>query len=78
MPGIIILNITDDIFHTRRTGFPNDGGIMFLSLFASPLFAGGAAMIKAVWKRYDSLWFAAAFAILAPLLFYLLWVAASK
>jgi hypothetical protein len=75
LPGLVILNITDDILHLHWTGHHNDGTVMFLSLFLSPLFAGAAALIKAIWKRYDTIGFAVVFAIVAPLLVYLLWVA---
>jgi len=75
LPGLVILNTTDDILHMRATGNHNDGGVMFLSLYLSPLFAGAAAMIKAIWKRYETVGFAVVFAIVAPLLVYLLWVA---
>jgi hypothetical protein len=74
LPGLMILDITDDVLHMRMTGNHNDGDIVILSLFASPFFAGIAAIMKAIWKRFDSLLFAVAFAILGPLLAYVLWV----
>ena len=73
LPGILILDIIDDVLHMRLTGNHNDGEIIFLSFYLSPLFAAAAALIKAVWKRYDSIGFAVAFAILAPLFAYLSW-----
>jgi hypothetical protein len=76
MIGIPILDEVNDAIHMRLTGHHNDGGIMFLSVFVCPLFAGAAALIKGIWKRYESIGFAAAFPVLAPILVYLLWVSA--
>jgi len=73
-PGLLILNTIDDIFHRHLTGHPNDGGIMLLSLFCSPLVAAAAGVVKQFFPRYRTLPFAAAFAILAPLILYLVWI----
>jgi len=70
--GLVVLDITDDRFHERLTGFHNDGGIAFVSMFLSPVFVGTAAAMKAVWTRLNSIEFAVSFAIFAPLLVYLL------
>jgi hypothetical protein len=72
LPGLLLLDIVDDILHRRISGHPNDGNIMIVSLVFSPAFAGIAAVIKNIWKRYESVGFAVAFAILAPLVVYLL------
>lgn len=77
LPGLLILNFADDAIQMRVWRSHNDGGIMFLSLFLSPLFAAASAIIKNVWRRYDSIWFAVTFAVFAPLLVYLLWVTAA-
>ena len=76
LPGVLVLNGTDDMLHRRLTGHPNDGTVIILSLFVSPLFAGGAALIRTICKRYNTTGLAVAFAIFAPLLIYLVWVAA--
>ena len=70
--GILLLNGLDDFLHRRATGHPNDGGVMVLSIFAAPVFAGVAALLRGVWKRYESASFAVIFAIFAPLVVYLI------
>ena len=77
LPGILVLDILDDIFHTRMTGHHNDGGIVCVSCFAFPFFAGVAAIMRAISARFESVFFAVAFAIFAPVLAYLLWVLAT-
>lgn len=79
LPGLFILNATDDVTHRALTGHNGgDGGVMFLGLYLSPLFAGLAALIRRKWKRYDSPLFAILFPIFAPLLAYFLWVFLSE
>lgn len=74
LPGLLVLNIVDDALHRHLTGHANDGGIMVLSVFCSPLIAGFTGVVKQLFPRYRTLSFAAASAVLAPLLLYLTWV----
>jgi len=71
MPGTVVLHITDDFIQRRSGGGFSDGGIIIVSLFLSPMFAGAAAVIRAIWKRYDSVGFAISFAIFAPVITFL-------
>ena len=41
-----------------------------MSILCSPLVAGITALIKGFWKRYDTVVFAVASAILTPMLIY--------
>jgi hypothetical protein len=73
--GLAVLDVMDDAFQQRLAGVHNDGAIVFLSLAASPLIAAAAGLLKRIWKRYNGISFAVWFAILTPLLIYLLWLA---
>jgi hypothetical protein len=72
--GIGILNELDDVLHRLLTGHHNDGAVMAISFYASPPFAAAAWLIKNTWRRFNTIAFAAVFAILAPILAYLLWI----
>ena len=74
LPGALILNVLDDAIHRHVFGHPNDGGIMFLSLMCSPLIALVAGVLQATWPKLRRVGFAAAFAVLGPIVFYLAWV----
>lgn len=75
LPGLLVLNTVDYVLHLHLTGHPNDGDIMFLSLYCSPIIAAIAAVARRLSRRCRSAAFAAVFAVVAPLLLYFVgWV----
>jgi len=74
LPGILILNILDDVLHKRFTGNHGDGGVMALSLMAFPVIAIMAGIVTSLLPNQRTVGFAIAFAIATPVILYLLWV----
>ena len=70
--GMVVLEITCDVF-AEMAGSYSGGSAVVLSLVACPFLALTASVIRRVRKRYDTVEFAVAFAIFAPLLCYLVW-----
>lgn len=75
LPGLMLLGFADDVNHRRMTGHPGDGTVVVLGLYACPVFACAVGVIQALLRRCATPWFAAAFAVLAPLITYSIWVA---
>jgi hypothetical protein len=69
-PGLFVLFALDDILQRLR-GSHSDGGVTILSVLLSPVIAFITGIIKNVWKRYNTLSDAVAFAIIIPVFLYL-------
>ena len=74
VPGLLCACCVADVFLWRRTGGERggDGNLLVAGLIFSPLFVVVAALIKKIFRRYNSIGFAIAFAMLAPTLGFLL------